>query len=403
MLKVFLSYASEDRELVRPFFGRLKNLGFDPWMDVEKLLPGQQWAGAIDKGLREANVVILFISPRSVDKRGFVQREAKDALENLRLKRPDDIYLLPLILEKCEVPESIRTILQHIDISTPNAWDAVLKSLQLAAQQQKIVVMSGDAHGPYRVFSGAIKERKKGAPGHDIDVVFPRFVSESLPLAAHELTSFFEGRAVETTYKSRVKPWEQTPEDFPLFSENLDEDDQDFSWNMNGRWETFGVITATDRFLSVVIHVSWYGARAAHPNHFFETFNFAVHENSLLDVPLDALFVNWSVAAPALSEICIREITREYWRRAGEPADEQSLEWIKSGCDFTDQRSIRSCILGNGLRIFFAPYEVGPYAMSTFTVDVAYFEIEKYLIPGGLHTWAVANVVEDALVARISD
>lgn len=400
MLKVFLSYASEDRELVRPFFGRLKNLGFDPWMDVEKLLPGQQWTGAIDKGLREANVVILFMSPRSVDKRGFVQREAKDALENLRLKRPDDIYVLPLILEKCEVPDNIGTILQHVDISAPNAWDAVLESLQLAAQQQKIVVMSGETHGPYRVFSGTIKERKKGAPGHDIDLVFPRFVSENLPLAAHELSSFFEGRAVRTAYESRTKPWEQTPEHF-LPSENAEEDAEGFSWDLNGRWETFGVVNATDRFLSIVLQVSWYGARAAHPNHFFETFNFAVHDNALLDVQLDALFVSWSVAATVLTEICVREISREYWRRTGEPADKESLEWIRSGCDFTDQSSIRSCILEDGLRIFFAPYQVGPYAMSTFTVDIAYFEIEKYLIRGGLHTWAVSNVAKDDYVASI--
>ena len=40
-LKVFLCHASGDKPAVRELCHRLRAAGFDPWLDEEKLLPGQ--------------------------------------------------------------------------------------------------------------------------------------------------------------------------------------------------------------------------------------------------------------------------------------------------------------------------------------------------------------------------
>lgn len=94
-LKIFISYAKEDRAQALIYFNRLSEEGFHPWIDINKLLPGQNWEAEIERAFSDANVVILLLSKNSVSKRGFVQREANDAIERLRYKHPTDIYVIP--------------------------------------------------------------------------------------------------------------------------------------------------------------------------------------------------------------------------------------------------------------------------------------------------------------------
>ena len=43
-LKVFLCHSSDDKPAVRDLYQRLKSEGWiDPWLDEEKLYPGQDW------------------------------------------------------------------------------------------------------------------------------------------------------------------------------------------------------------------------------------------------------------------------------------------------------------------------------------------------------------------------
>jgi len=50
LLKVFLCHASQDKPIVRELYRRLNAEGWiDPWLDEEKLLPGQDWDLEIEK------------------------------------------------------------------------------------------------------------------------------------------------------------------------------------------------------------------------------------------------------------------------------------------------------------------------------------------------------------------
>jgi len=43
-LRVFLCHSSQDKPIVRELYQRLLAEGWiDPWLDEEKLLPGQDW------------------------------------------------------------------------------------------------------------------------------------------------------------------------------------------------------------------------------------------------------------------------------------------------------------------------------------------------------------------------
>ncbi len=105
---IFLCCADADLERVeRQLYHPLAKVGFTPWMKSQDLLPGQQWKLATKKAIREADFFVACLSEVSVKKRGFVQKELKNALDLWEEKLEDDIYLIPVRLENCEVPDSL--------------------------------------------------------------------------------------------------------------------------------------------------------------------------------------------------------------------------------------------------------------------------------------------------------
>ena len=68
-LRVFLCHASQDKPVVRELYQRLNSEGWiDPWLDEEKLLPGQDWDIEIEKAVEAADAVIVCLSNKSISK-----------------------------------------------------------------------------------------------------------------------------------------------------------------------------------------------------------------------------------------------------------------------------------------------------------------------------------------------
>jgi len=80
-LRVFLCFSSVDKSSVRRLFDELKRHGFDPWLDQEKLLAGQDWDFEIKRAVRETNVVLPCLSSASVSKPRHAQKETRLALD----------------------------------------------------------------------------------------------------------------------------------------------------------------------------------------------------------------------------------------------------------------------------------------------------------------------------------
>jgi hypothetical protein len=57
-LSIFLCHSSGDKIAVRKLYHRLQNSGFDPWLDEENLLPGQDWRQEIPRAVRAADVFL---------------------------------------------------------------------------------------------------------------------------------------------------------------------------------------------------------------------------------------------------------------------------------------------------------------------------------------------------------
>lgn len=101
---VFLSHANEDKPAVRKLAKRLRKDGFDPWLDEEKLIPGQNWELEIEKAIRASDAILLCCSAQSIAKEGFIQKEYKRAMYYQESKPEGVIFVIPVRLGECELP-----------------------------------------------------------------------------------------------------------------------------------------------------------------------------------------------------------------------------------------------------------------------------------------------------------
>lgn len=133
-LRVFLCHAAEDKRTVRKLHTRLRNEGFNPWFDKEKLLPGQEWEQEILTAVKSTDVIIICLSQASLNKEGYVQKEIRYALELADEKPQGTIFLIPLRLERCEIPRALRRW-HSADVfeEEEEEWNRLLSSLRLRA------------------------------------------------------------------------------------------------------------------------------------------------------------------------------------------------------------------------------------------------------------------------------
>ena len=69
------------------------------------------------------------LSNRSVSKRGYVQKELKTALDILDQMPEDELFLMPVRLSACRVPESLRRH-QYVDYFTKAGRKKLIESLK---------------------------------------------------------------------------------------------------------------------------------------------------------------------------------------------------------------------------------------------------------------------------------
>ncbi len=128
--RVFLCHGKEDKDAVRTLYRQLEKDGFNPWFDEEDIIPGQEWEPVIKEAVREAEIVLVCLSKSSTTRRGFAQKEIRIALE-VAEKLPDgEIYIIPLRLEECEVPQRLGKW-QWVDLFHPQGYERLVRALQV--------------------------------------------------------------------------------------------------------------------------------------------------------------------------------------------------------------------------------------------------------------------------------
>jgi hypothetical protein len=142
-VRPFISYAREDFEFAKRLYADLRRLGAEPWMDVEELTGGTDWQAAVRHAIRESTHFLALISRSSVNKRGYVQKEVRQALELLDEFAPGDVFIVPIRIDDSRPRHEPLQRLQWIDMF--GSYSVGLQQLAVALQLRARRRMSADA------------------------------------------------------------------------------------------------------------------------------------------------------------------------------------------------------------------------------------------------------------------
>lgn len=127
MPNLFISYSRQCIGFVDDLAHKLQKQGFNLWMDYLNLVPGRPWAEQIDKGLQEADLLLLVVSPESASSRS-VEIEWRHFLENKKriillvfqaVPLPPELAGLEWVDFRGAFAPAVKKLLQQIEAPTP--------------------------------------------------------------------------------------------------------------------------------------------------------------------------------------------------------------------------------------------------------------------------------------------
>lgn len=358
---IFFSYASGDRERVEPIADALISSGLDTWIDVRRLKAGHNWDFEIRRALDKAAVIVVFISNKSVTKRGYVQREIRLALEKAEEKLLDDIYLIPVLLDDgVTVPDLVkdRQFIRYDDEAfQANLLDAIKH--QLERMGHAIETAQNESEIRWQFYTH--HDSRDGIPGFEADLRMPRLSSDRYPMVS-QVGEIVKGDLLRELSDLRYQTLNPDPESF------------NFGQEKYSRTHTLDVQPQTPKvrgkMLSIVYWLHSYYAMAAHPNHVVRTYCFLVDPLCHID-NLELIFED--------SDQAFVVIQGEVRSRLLAPRDDDDSEyrldpdWVSRGTENWDDLRAFS-FEESGIEFHFAPYQVMPYA---YGPQVALVEYEK--------------------------
>ena len=101
--KVFICYMKRDVAKAEELFEYLSVAGADPWLDTQSLNLGDVWEDEIKKAVSESDAFVVCLRPE-FDTIGFRQKEIRLALETLQMRPSETGFIIPFIIEPCELP-----------------------------------------------------------------------------------------------------------------------------------------------------------------------------------------------------------------------------------------------------------------------------------------------------------
>lgn len=364
---VFISYTSGDRDRVEPIADALIASGIDAWMDVKRLKAGQNWDFEIRRALDKAEVIVVFISDKSVTKRGYVQREVRLALEKAEEKLVDDIYLIPVLLdENVTVPDLIKD-LQFIRYKDEAFQEHLLDAVkhQLERLGLAIEVAQNESEISWQFYSH--REFRDGIPGCEADFRLPRLSSKKHPMVS-QIGDIVRGELFLELADLRFQTLLPDPAEF-----NFGQDKYRRTHTLDASPQTPKV---RGRILSLAYWLHSYYARAAHPSHSVSTYCFLVDPLCYIH-SLNMIFDD---AIGALETI--RSEVRAYLiTTLGEDREEDAdREWIERGTETWNDFAAFT-FEDKGIELHFPPYQVASYADGPQTALVGYEKIAGFVSP----------------------
>lgn len=136
----FLSYVREDSGEIDALQCMLEDAGIPVWRDTASLWPGEDWRAKIrDAITRDALVFIACFSSHSAARQtSHMYEELLLAIDQLRLRRPDVPWLMPVRFDDCDIPDldlgagRTLTSIQRADLFGPSRDRACIRLIEAA-------------------------------------------------------------------------------------------------------------------------------------------------------------------------------------------------------------------------------------------------------------------------------
>jgi serine/threonine protein kinase len=132
-LQIFLCHVSEDRERVLKLRKRLDDLQFRTW-EFGQIKPGEKWRRSIRKHIEQADIFIACLSHNFVNKQSYAQEEIAYALQIADRLPGEQIYIIPLRLDACTVPDQL-SIWQWVDYFDGSEPERLVQALHERADE----------------------------------------------------------------------------------------------------------------------------------------------------------------------------------------------------------------------------------------------------------------------------
>ena len=157
---IFIAHANEDKPKVRAICSDLEKYGIEPWLDENKLLPGDEWDNKIREAIKKSCLFLAFFSSNSVTKDGYFQREIRTALDRVEEKPPGTTFFIPILLEPVDLPNiKVGTIsinsYQYARLYESNGLNQLIRAI---AQVISIDLDSGKTTKPSDILEKALTE-----------------------------------------------------------------------------------------------------------------------------------------------------------------------------------------------------------------------------------------------------
>jgi hypothetical protein len=355
---VFISYASQDKERVLPYFDSLDSGDYTLWMDCKRLVAGQDWDFEIRKNFDKSDIIITFISKNSFQKRGYIQREIKLALKKMEEKLHDDIYIIPIIFDDIDIPNELKEIHCISDSGERENIKNIKNSLeiQIGKLTDSEYEKNQDETVSWRL--NTKKEARDGLPGYSVECQFIALHSK-IYKNLDDVSSLINSDLVSHFLQYRTCLLEQNS--------------SWFNYGMSSYQRTNTIeshcssVNIVGRIISILYSNYFMGAQSAHGNMGYYSYNF------ILDFPikiytLQEIFKDPDRTLPLLQQYIRNDLASAIYE--GE-LDDFSSEWLASGTE--NWEKLNNFIFNNdGLSILFSPYSVAAYAYGSQIVQIPY-------------------------------
>ncbi|SRR5579871_344821 len=126
--RVFVCFSFTNKDRVEYYCKRLERDGLWVWRSYKYLLPGENWKDQIEEALRASDIVLVFVS-EDFQNTGYKHAELELALEIAKEKPRGTVFIVPIRIEMCRVPECLMRF-QSVDLFRRGSYPRLLRGLR---------------------------------------------------------------------------------------------------------------------------------------------------------------------------------------------------------------------------------------------------------------------------------